>query len=230
MSSHWRLLQIKLGRRDLTLQENRLYTLCASITKCEVEDEMHMLLSCPPYCKLNNSYGLEPKGTNTERIISLLSSGNSKSIFQLAAFVFYAFELPTNSPVFYLLCYCSLYSCIGVVTLLCKYWIYGPEAYFLNKEFELELEHMACFHTSLFWVVSICVGGNDIAKLFPTHYSVSGRWKPTRVLQTFAINYYPQFDLEVALYIIKFLHFSMFDTYEQVTIFTIYIFWRNVFN
>jgi hypothetical protein len=25
-------------------------------------------------------------------------------------------------------------------TLLCMYWIYEPEAYFLNREFELELE------------------------------------------------------------------------------------------
>jgi hypothetical protein len=44
-------------------------------------------------------YGLEHKGTNKERLISLLSSGNSKSVFQLAAFVFYALDFVI--PVFH---------------------------------------------------------------------------------------------------------------------------------
>jgi hypothetical protein len=55
-----------------------------------VVDEKHMLLVCPLYSNLRQ---------NTVSI-SVLATCNETALFRLAAFVYHAFELRTNSDVF----------------------------------------------------------------------------------------------------------------------------------
>jgi hypothetical protein len=75
------------------------------------------MMRCTCFYLAHKSYGLGQKGTHTERFISLLSSGYSKSVFQLAVFVFYPFKLRKNTPVFHLQCNstCVIVHCMFVV-------------------------------------------------------------------------------------------------------------------
>jgi hypothetical protein len=56
-----------------------------------------MLLTCPLYSNLRKVYGFEFKDTSTERFVYVLASVNTFVLSRLAAFVFYAVEVRTNT-------------------------------------------------------------------------------------------------------------------------------------
>jgi hypothetical protein len=98
VSSH--KLQIELGRHDYILKDNRLCKHCQSVNILAIEDEMHMLLTCPLYSNLRKRYGFEFKYTSIERFVYVLASENKCVLSRLAACDFYAFELRKNTHVF----------------------------------------------------------------------------------------------------------------------------------
>ena len=85
-------LEVERGRRTNIPHNLRYCLFCLEKGLSHIEDELHVLLSCPLYEDLRNRYLPNRRQNTTNGFVSLLSSRNVTRINELACYIFHCFN------------------------------------------------------------------------------------------------------------------------------------------